>query len=278
MLNFGYLLIVNNDENFEYHRMANLLAASIKRTQPSGYDNVTLITDNLSANNGDNFFDNVITTDLDCKGWDQRSYMLDLSPYTHTVCLDVDMIFTRDISHWIDYFVNKTNGLVVTQNVLKFNGDKLTNLKCRPGYVENNLPILYSAFTYFNKQSGTAQDFFKIVKAITENKELFRNLYMSKKFPPDIGTDEAFSIAASILDIQFDKSSFPKFVHLKPELQDVDISSVDRDLGYYLDVNANITVGTFSQHEILHYPEKLFPSDLLMDIYKEKMIQGFKNV
>ena len=53
MINFGYLLIVNNDKTGEYHNMASILANSIIRTQPKGYDSVCLITDDKTRVNSD---------------------------------------------------------------------------------------------------------------------------------------------------------------------------------------------------------------------------------
>jgi len=276
MKDFGYLLIVNNDTKNIYHRMAYVLATSIKKTQPKGYDTVCLITDRRNLDSSF-VFDKIIVNN-DFKGWDQRNYMNLQTPYKHTVCLDVDMIFTRDISHWIDFFVTKTNGLFVTNKVLKYNGTKLTSLKCRPGYIENDLPILYSGFTYFNKESGTTQKFFNLVQLITENKEKFRNLYMSKKYPPEIGTDEAFSIASNILGIDYLDIPFPRFVHLKSELQDVGITSISQDLGYYIDDRANITIGNFAQNDIIHYSEKDFPLDVIQAVYKGLFLEGIKDV
>lgn len=281
MLDFGYLLIVNNDETGNYHDMAYLLASSIKKTQPEGYDNVCLITDNKEYIKRKDIVYNTIKHHDEIKGWDQRNYMINYSPYKHTVCLDVDMMFTRDISHWIDHFINKSNGLVITKNVLKFNGDLITSLKCRPGYKENNLPVLYSGFTYFNKESGLAQQFFKLVFSITQNKEIYRNLYMNKKHPSVMGTDEVFSIAVKILGAENQISTntvFPKFVHLKSELQEFGIRSIEKDLGFYLDDNANVTVGTFPQTEIIHYSEKQFPINALFQMYTSLFLKGIKHV
>ena len=277
MKNFGYLLIVNNDKDNLYHRMAHVLASSIKKTQPKNYDNVCLITDRKDLSDSGYVFDKIIFND-DYVGWDQRNYMDKLTPYKHTICLDVDMVFTRDISHWVDYFVSDPNGLHITKNVLKYNGDKLTNLKCRPGYVENNIPILYSGFTYFSKESKIVPKFFKLVHAITENKTTFKNLYMSKNSPKEIGTDEAFSIASHILDIDYLELSFPRFVHLKSELQDYGLQSISRDLGYYLDSSANITIGNYAQYDIIHYSEKDFPISNIQQVYKELFLKGIKHV
>ncbi len=280
MKDFGYLLIVNNDETGNYHRMANLLARSIVRTQPKGYDSVCLITDEKIKST--EAFQSVRFVNDGIKGWDQRNYMLKHSPYLHTVCLDVDMLFTRDISHWINHFINKSSGLVITDKVLKFNNQPITSVKCRPGYKENNIPILYSGFTYFNKATSITQKFFKLVDYITQNKNIFKNLYMSNNSPKVLGTDEVFSIAAYLLEMEgtvTSTTSFPKFVHLKSKLQDEKyVNSINLDLGYYLDDDANVTVGNFSQTEIIHYSEKDFPLYQLDRLYTKLMLSGFKNV
>ncbi len=45
MRTFGYLIIVSKHETHNYHRLAHALALSIKKTQPVGYDNVAIVTD-----------------------------------------------------------------------------------------------------------------------------------------------------------------------------------------------------------------------------------------
>ena len=279
MKDFGYLLIVNNDQNFRYHKMAYILANSIKRTQPAGYDNVALVTDDSSVKDMI-VYDKVILDTKQEQGWDQRNFMFKISPYKHTVCLDVDMYFTKDISHWIDHFINDSYGLYINRNVLKYTGDALTNLYCRPTYKENNLPLLYSGFTYFNKESAIANDFFNFVEAITRNKEMFKNLYLTNGAPPEMGTDEVFSLAAKLLNIEEQVSydiSFPKFAHLKRILQDVDIQSISRDLGIYFNSKGDITIGNFKQYDIIHYSDKEFPVEDLAALYRNLMIEGLKH-
>jgi len=43
MRSFGYLIIVAKHQSHNYHRMAHALALSIKKTQPTGYDNVAIV-------------------------------------------------------------------------------------------------------------------------------------------------------------------------------------------------------------------------------------------
>jgi hypothetical protein len=106
-MSFGYLLIVSEHDSVDYLNLAYALAISIKNTQKPGYDQVALVIDNKEKINqlkSSWVFDHVIEWDQETF-WDGRSWMDQLSPFDATVCLDVDMLFMRDYSHWIDYFL-----------------------------------------------------------------------------------------------------------------------------------------------------------------------------
>ena len=109
-MNFGYLLIVAEHDTVDYLSMAYALALSIKNTQKPGYDKVALVIDNkhkVEKLKSPWVFDHVIEWDQETF-WDGRSWMDQLTPFDHTVCLDADMLFMRDYSHWIDYHVDNS--------------------------------------------------------------------------------------------------------------------------------------------------------------------------
>lgn len=281
-MSFGYLIIVSDDGINDYHAMAHLLALSIKRTQKAGYDNVALITDNEKKFNLYKTlwaFDKVEYWDKQSH-WDGRSYMNKLSPWKHTVCLDADMIFMRDTSHWIDYFVDNCE-MYVASNVLTYRNELVTSDYYRKTYKENNLPNLYSAYTFFKKESYMVRNFFDLVQAITNQKEEFKNMFLEKEKPAELGTDEIFSLAAQILDIQDQMSyplEFPKFVHMKPMVQNLKkpIFKWSRDIGFYANNIDDYKIGSFHQYDILHYVEKDLNFSNLFDGYDQKMKLNFK--
>ena len=281
-MSFGYLIIVSDDGINDYHAMAHLLALSIKRTQKAGYDNVALITDNEKKFNLYKTlwaFDKVEYWDKQSH-WDGRSYMNKLSPWKHTVCLDADMIFMRDTSHWIDYFVENCE-MYVASNVLTYRNELVTSDYYRKTYKENNLPNLYSAYTFFKKESYMVRNFFDLVQAITNQKEEFKNMFLEKEKPAELGTDEIFSLAAQILDIQDQMSyplEFPKFVHMKPMVQNLKkpIFKWSRDIGFYANNIDDYKIGSFHQYDILHYVEKDLNFSNLFDGYDQKMKLNFK--
>ena len=279
---FGYLIIVSNDGKRNYGAMATLLALSIKKTQPAGYDNVAVVTDDedqAKLFRALPYFDRAIFWN-EKQHWDGRSFMDKLSPWGETVCLDADMIFTRDYSHWVDYFLENCE-LYIPSIVYTFRGDPVTSTYYRETFKKNDLPNLYSAYTYFNKTSELARDFFNLQRYIIDNPAEFKNLYLDKMPPEIVGTDEAFALAAKILDITDRISypmSFPRFVHMKPMVQDFrnNISSTGIDLGYYFNDDNKIKIGQFSQTDILHYADKDLDVEKMIKNYEKLMFKGLK--
>jgi hypothetical protein len=147
-MKFGYLLVVAKHEKIDYLKLAYALALSIKNTQKPGYDQVALVVEDSSLIDKFNsswVFDHVIEWNQETF-WDGRSWMDKLSPFDATVCLDVDMLFTRDYSHWIDYFLENCE-LYVANKSYTYRGELVTDSYYRKTFVKNQLPNLYSMYT-----------------------------------------------------------------------------------------------------------------------------------
>jgi len=274
-MNFGYLIIISKNDEVDYLKLAYALALSIKNTQREGYDKVALITDDVQSVKKIKspwVFDRVIKWDKE-KHWDGRSFMDELSPWDQTICLDADMLFFRDYSHWVDYFIENTE-LYVTPKSYTYRGEVVTDDYYRKAFTHNELPNLYSFYTFFKKDSVLAKEFFELGRYIIKNPTEFKNLFLKGYKPKIIGTDEAFALAAKILDIHdeiaFDLE-FPKVVHLKPMIQNWPwpASTVSDHVGFYFDLNAKLKIGNFQQHDIVHYNEKTFVTDETVSILEE---------
>lgn len=261
-MNFGYLIVVSVDDNIDYTQMAYALALSIKNTQKPGYDKVALVIDDthqITRFNSPWVFDHVIQWDKKTY-WDGRSYMDQLSPFEYTVCLDADMLFTRDCSHWIDYFVENCE-LYVANKSYTYRGEVVVDEFYRKAFIKNKLPNLYSFYTFFKKDSELVKEFFTLGRYIIEHPTEFSNLFLSEFKPKVVGTDEAFALSAKILDIQDQISyplDFPRVVHLKPMIQNWPwpADNVSAHVGFYLNTKGKLKIGNYQQHDIVHYVEK----------------------
>jgi hypothetical protein len=196
-----------------------------------------------------------------------------LSPWDHTVCLDADMLFFRDYSHWVEYFIENSE-LYVPNKSYTYRGEVVTDNYYRKTFVHNNLPNLYSFYTFFKKDSEIAEEFFSLGRYILKNPIEFKNEFLGNYRPKVVGTDEAFALAAKILDIDNDISydlEFPKIVHLKPMIQNWPwpADTVSDHVGLYFDLQAKLKIGNYQQQDILHYNEKDFVTDEVISILEE---------
>lgn len=278
-MTFGYLIVVAKHETIDYTKLAYSLALSIKNTQKWGYNNVALVTDDVSAVEqlkSPWVFDKVIPWNKE-KGWDGRSWMDHLTPWDNTICLDADMLFTRDVSHWAEYFINNSE-LYVANKAFTYRGEVITGDFYRKAFVKNNLPNLYSFYTFFKKDSKLAKEFFTLARHIIKNPNEFKNTFFPDFKPKIIGTDEAFALSSKILDITDQIAydlDFPKVVHMKPMIQNWPWPS-DRytdHVGFYFNVNNELKIGNYRQYDVVHYVEKELITDEIISIQEEKLWQ-----
>jgi len=274
-MNFGYLLVVSYHPDIDYLKMAYALALSIKNTQKPGFDKIALIIDDkscLEKIKSPWVFDHVIEWNKETF-WDGRSWMDKLSPWDATVCLDVDMLFLRDHSHWIEYFLENCD-LYVANRAFTYRGEKITSDHYRRCFTKNKLPNLYSMFTFFKKSSSMAQDFFALGRHIIKNPKEFSNLYLAENKPKIVGTDEAFALSAKILDIQDEISydlEFPKLVHMKGGVQNWPwpAENFTNHVGFYLNKQGKLKIGNYQQYDAIHYVEKDLITDEIINILEE---------
>jgi hypothetical protein len=268
-MNFGYLLIVSSNKNADYLKMAYALALNIKITQKSGYDKIALVIDDVDVVNRCKskwVFDHIVEWNKETF-WNGRSWMDQLTPFENTVCLDVDMLFFRDTSHWIDYFIE--NAEIYLPNIsYTYREEKSEDDFYRRTFRENNLPNLYSFYTFFKKNSNTTKEFFTLSRYITKYPDEFSNIFLSKHKPKIIGTDEALALSSHILGIDKEISytlNFPKVVHMKPMIQNWPwpAESWSDHVGFYFNRKSKLKIANYSQLDLIHYVEK----DCITDEY-----------
>ncbi len=274
-MNFGYLIVVAEHKEVDYLKLAYGLALSIKNTQKEGYDKVALVINDktkVEKLKSPWVFDKVIEWS-DQTFWDGRSWMDRLTPWEHTVCLDADMLFVRDYSHWIDYFVENSE-LYVANKSYTYRGELVTGDYYRRSFVRNELPNLYSMWTYFRKDSELAKEFFELGRHIIKNPTEFSNIFLSEYKPKVVGTDEAFALSAKILDIADDIAyplEFPRVVHMKPMVQNWPwpADTWSDHVGFYLNRRGQLKIGNYIQTDIVHYVEKDKINDEMINILEE---------
>jgi hypothetical protein len=125
-----------------------------------------------------------------------------------------------------------------------------------------------------NEYIKYVQDQESVINNIETQKQEFKNTFLSNHVPKIVGTDEAFAMSASILDIQNEIAyplEFPRLVHLKPMIQNwpwpADV--VSNHVGFYFSPDGKLKIGNYQQTDLVHYNEKELMTDEIVSMLEE---------
>jgi len=262
----GYLLFAIDTKDIAYSKLATACALSIKLTQPTEFNSIAVITNN-TENVDQDLFDHVIPSG-DLIGMDARSRAYDLSPYDKTVLLDSDMLILRPLDHYWD--ILKDQDLFIASSPQNHRGKQFHYGAYRKLFLDNKLPDVYNAWTYF-KKSETASKFFNLVKLITDNPRDFTDATLIGNTLDIIPTDEAFALALIILELEdqaiFPEWDFPRITHMKSQVQGWRSNKSDwnEHLRFSIDNFGQVKLGVWAQTDILHYVKKELITDGIID-------------
>lgn len=260
-MNRGYMIVAQNNDDVDYILCARVLARSIKRHMPNAH--VTLLTDKKT---GAGEFDQVVLFPHgdQCKNtkWKLANdwQVYDASPYEHTIKLEADLFITRNIDYWWDVLAQRD--VVVSQTIRNYTNE-ISDVKFyRQFIVENKLPDLYNAITYF-KRSDFAKQFFDLVHDIFQNWNGYTTLL--KRFDHDIPTtDFVYAIAAHILGPE--NCTLPNFqdmsmIHMKQMINNALTEHWPDQFIYEIHPEC-LRINTIPQMYPFHYHVKPFSYEL----------------
>lgn len=252
----GFLTFALNTQDTNYLELAYYLAKSIKETQTN--NQFAVVVDSNTNVNYD-VFDHVIKIDRENNNLDysHEALAFKLSPFTQTIKLESDLIFTDSVDHWWEILDEKF--VVFTNRVETYRGETITNRSQRKLFDENNLPDIYTGIYYF-RYSKEAMQFFSIVKNVYDNWDWFRDELLKNCRIQRPVTDEVFAIAAKIWGIEncTIQNRIPSFVHMKSILQGLPKEGKWWEYRMFEKNNKDINLGFFKQDLPLHYQDKSF--------------------
>ena len=276
----GFLTFAQNSSDVDYTRLAYGLALSLKLSQPEELSNLSIIVspDDFVNEEYEKLFDEVIYLDEDLaegESWKiQNEYQAyNLTPYKETIKLDCDMLFPSNISHWWDS-LNKKD-ICSVHNPFTYRGEQIGESFYRKNSIENNIPTLYSAFTYF-KHNEVSKEFFELIEDMTNNWiDYSLEHFTAEHRELDFTTDVAFGLAAKLMNLDTRPISkfIPSFVHMKTKIQNWPDNFNDEDwskyVEFYLTPDFLIKIGNHRQALPLHYHNKLSLTDEHIEFMKD---------
>lgn len=259
----GFLTIAQNNSITDYLNLAYIQAQNIKATQPNSQyavlvdaDTLVLVTDEHRR-----VFDYVIEmtrNDAASEEWKQSNewQVFYLTPFKETIKLESDLLFTRDISHWIHAL--RLREVCFSYNCRDYRGNTVTSTPYRQLFKLNNLPNIYTGMYYF-RFSKTAADFFRLVRSLYNQwSAISEQLIQCESLP---STDVVFALATTIYGVEhctIPTLDFFNFTHMKSGIQGWSDSQPWTD---YVNVEHDGTmlrINNLNQYSPVHYYEKTF--------------------
>jgi len=271
----GYFTFAQNTPDVNYIEIAYLQALSIKATQKinsyaiaTDYESSLAIPDEMRE-----VFDHIIILDEDDakdENWklenEWKAWML--TPYKETVKLDADILFTRNIDHW--WKILQKKDICCTVNIRDIANNISTADRYRKLHKVNNLPNVYSGFTYF-RYTELSKQFFAYVRGVFLNWPVFRDRVLKDCRHEKANTDEAYAIAAMLIgeeNCYNSANDIPSFIHMKGAIQGWPDTDWTKHAYAQLDDEANLTVGFNRLLYPFHYVSKDFATGDLIEQYR----------
>ena len=254
----GFLWFAQNNNSTDYVELSIKLAESIKKHNRQ--NKICVVTDEKSKFVNKNVdIVKVLAEDHshDHKiKWANEYKAFTLSPFTHTIKVEADMLWTINTDWW--WYHLWQHDLVFSVDCFNYRDQIVKNTPYRKLFLRNDLPNIYNGLMYF-RRSQYAKKFFNTAKAIVENwKEVQTKILIAchDEYP---STDVVYALAYKILDptnsrlIDFD---WFKFIHHKPSVNGL---SHIKDQDNYLYTNMNnesYFLGDRKVSRVWHYNKK----------------------
>lgn len=263
----GVICMAQNNQSTDYVRLAYLQRLSLKLTNPDlPY---AIVTDQASADTmleeQRSVFDHIIILPIDWakdQDWKQRNdwQLFSLSPFTETIKVESDLLFTRSIAHW--WRMLEHRDVVLSLGCRDYRGRIATSRDYRKLFDANNLPDTYSGLMYWRK-SQTAANFFGKCKLLYQQWPAVQKELVQCDDPGS--NDVVFALAALLVGVEqvtLPVADFFNFVHMKQAIQLRKISDLNIEL-----VPPAIRINGHEQLYPVHYHDKDWVTDEVINEY-----------
>lgn len=273
--NVGFVTLVQNTD-INYLELAYLQALSIKLSMPNS--KYAIIADhntiNQFKNNYWNAIDYIVPLENDyAKNYEQKfanewqTYFL--TPFKETIKLESDLLFTRDILHWLQAF--RLKDLVLSTGAKTYQQKKAKARTYRQFFDINELPDVYNGLMYF-RYSEFAFKFFNLARDIFFHWEEISPT-LKRSINVKASTDVVYALTAKILGVE--NCTLPldwiNFVHMKPAINNW--PNVPWHKAVITEIDAPmVRIGNLNQYHPVHYYEKDWVTKDLIKEYENGLM------
>lgn len=254
----GFLWFAQNNSTTDYVELSIKLAESIKRCNKA--NQVCVVTDQKSS------FEHPAvdivkvlkqddSADHEMK-WANEYKAFSITPFTHTIKLESDMVWTQETDWWWNYLCQ--HDLVFSVDCRNYKDQIVRQTPYRRLFGRNYLPNIYNGLMYFRKSKWT-QKFFRTAESITQHWQQVKTNILVGCHDQYPSTDVVFALAHRIMDPTssslIDYQWF-KFIHHKPAVHDLTRLKNHNDYLYPNKSGDALYLGDKRVSRVWHYHDK----------------------
>jgi hypothetical protein len=275
----GFLTFAQNTQSTDYLRLAYLQALNVKHLHP-GWKFAIVVdkdTHDQIEEKHKKIFDHIIPIQVDYNKPDSNWKLANefqsygLSPFKETIKLESDLLFPRNITHWLNAF--RFRDVVLSTGCKHYFGHASESRFYRKFFDDNHLPDVYNGLMYFRK-SQTAFEFFKLAENIFINWDTIKERAVKNCREDTPSTDVLYAIAAQLFGPErctLPSFDFINFVHMKPNIQGLPASQAWYDVVMSEQDEDIIRVNNLNQYHPVHYYDKGYATDELIEYYEQRI-------
>jgi hypothetical protein len=188
--------------------------------------------------------------------WANEYKAFDMTPFTHTIKLEADMLWTINTDWW--WYHLWQHDLVFSVDCFDYRGNVVKQTPYRKLFERNHLPNIYNGLMYF-RRSKWAHCFYNIAKDIVKNwKEVKTQMLINchDEYP---STDVVFALAQRIMDptskMLIDYDWF-KFIHHKSGVNGITRAKNQDEYLYPNQSGDAVYIGETRASRVWHYHNK----------------------
>ena len=254
----GFLWFAQNNDNTDYVKLSVKLAESIKRHNRE--NKICVVTDEKSKFESEHV--DVVkvlkqddSAEHDIK-WANEYKAFKLTPFTHTIKLESDMLWTTNTDWWWNYLWQ--HDLVFGVDCRDYRDNVVKDKTYRQLFVKNHLPNIYNGLMYFRK-SAKAQEFYETAEHIVKNWEEVKSKMLIACHDQYPSTDVVFALAYRMMDPTMqhliDYEWF-KFIHHKPAIHNLNKVKYHNQYLYPNKSGDALYLGETRVSRVWHYHDK----------------------
>jgi hypothetical protein len=254
----GYVWFALNNSKTDYIELSRELAKSIKKV--NRHNKVCVITDQPMEDELFDFVRVLKENDSAEQEWklNNEYKVFTLTPFTHTIKLEADMLFTQNTDWWWNFLWQHDQ--VFSYNCRDYKDTIIKKSFYRKLFARNELPDVYNGLHYF-RRSVKAKQFYDLCETITKDWKTVKESILVNCHDEQPTTDVVYALANKIQDpLQKDKIDYEwfKFMHNKQHINGV---GQQRENDNYLNpikIQNKLYIGGYRQERIVHYHNKEF--------------------